>query len=225
MALISPSDQERLREEFEKMPGRVTLAFFTQTLECDSCPQVMQILNEVTALTDKVVVQEMNPLLQPDRAERLGIDKVPGIAILSTDQQGSSHDLGLRFLGVPSGYEFVSLIHGILLAGGKPPELSAETLARLADLRGPATIRVFTTPTCVYCPRAVDLAFDLAAACPHITAYAIEATGFPDLIRQYQISGVPKTVVDDRVEILGAVPEEEFMQQAFGDGAQSGMRS
>lgn len=217
MPLIPPADETRLRDDFEKMPGHVTLAFFTQTLECDACPQVAQILREVTDLTDKIVFQELNPVLEPARASRFGIDHVPGLAILATDPAGVTHDLGLRFLGVPSGYEFISLVHGILLAGGRQPELSAETLARLTELQRPMTIRVFTTPTCVYCPRAVNLAFDLAAASPHITAFAVEATGFPDVVRQYRVSGVPKTVVDDHIEILGAVPEEEFVAQAFGE--------
>jgi predicted DsbA family dithiol-disulfide isomerase len=49
-----------------------------------------------------------------------------------------------------------------------------------------------------------------------ITAYAVEATEFPDLVRRYQVTGVPKTVVNDQVEILGALPENEFVEQALG---------
>ncbi len=217
MPLISPADASHLHDQFEKMVNHVTLAFFTQTLECETCPQVAQILREVTELTDKVRVQELNALLEPGRSARFGIDHVPGVAILATDQAGVTHDLGLRFLGVPSGYEFMSFVHGILLAGGRQPELSATTLARLTTLDRPMIIRVFTTPTCVYCPRAVDLAFDLAVASPHITAFAVEATGFPDLVRQYRVNGVPKTVVDETIEILGAVPEDAFIAQVFGE--------
>ena len=56
----------------------------------------------------------------------------------------------------------------------------------------------------------------MAFASPNITAYAVEATEFPDLARRYHVSGVPKTVVNDDVEILGAVPEDEFIEQALG---------
>jgi predicted DsbA family dithiol-disulfide isomerase len=55
----------------------------------------------------------------------------------------------------------------------------------------------------------------MAFANPHITAVAVEATEFPDLARQYQISGVPKTIVNDAVEILGAIPEDAFVEQAL----------
>jgi predicted DsbA family dithiol-disulfide isomerase len=56
----------------------------------------------------------------------------------------------------------------------------------------------------------------MAFANPHITARAVEATEFPDLARRYQVSGVPKTVVNDEVEILGALPQDAFVEQALG---------
>jgi predicted DsbA family dithiol-disulfide isomerase len=55
----------------------------------------------------------------------------------------------------------------------------------------------------------------MAFASPHITAYAVEATEYPDLARKYQVSGVPKTVVNDAVEIMGALPEGAFIDQAL----------
>jgi predicted DsbA family dithiol-disulfide isomerase len=56
----------------------------------------------------------------------------------------------------------------------------------------------------------------MAFASPYITATAVEATEFPDLARKYDVSGVPKTVVNDQIEILGALPQEAFLAQALG---------
>ena len=56
----------------------------------------------------------------------------------------------------------------------------------------------------------------MAFANPNITAYAVEATEFPDLVRRYQVTGVPKTVVNEQVEILGALPEDVFVEQVLG---------
>jgi len=56
----------------------------------------------------------------------------------------------------------------------------------------------------------------MALSNPNITAYAVEATEFPDLARRYQVSGVPKTVVNETVEILGALPEDAYVEQAVG---------
>ena len=56
----------------------------------------------------------------------------------------------------------------------------------------------------------------MAFASPYITAFAVEATEFPDLARRYRVNGVPKTVVDEEIEILGALPEPDFVEQALG---------
>ena len=55
----------------------------------------------------------------------------------------------------------------------------------------------------------------MAFANPHITAYAVEATEFPDLSRKYRVTGVPKTVVNDTVEIMGGLPQDAFIEQAL----------
>jgi hypothetical protein len=55
----------------------------------------------------------------------------------------------------------------------------------------------------------------MAFANPLITAYAVEATEFPDLARRYHVSGVPKTVVNETIEILGGLPQDAFVEQAL----------
>jgi glutaredoxin-like protein len=217
MPLLAPGDQARLQTDFAALANRVSLVFFTQTFGCETCDQARQIVQELAALSDKVTIEEVNFVLEPERAAPYGVDRVPAVVVLALDGEGNRHDPGLRFLGVPAGYEFISLVHAVMLAGGQPSSLSAGSLSRVAAVDRPTTIRVFTTPTCPHCPRAVNMAQEMAAANPHITSVAIEATEFPDLVRRYAVSGVPKTVVDDRVEILGALPEEDFVEQALGN--------
>ncbi len=220
MALLAPDDQQRLRDEFAGMTRRVHLVFFTQALGSETCLVTRQILDELPPLSDRIVIDEVNFVLEPERASEFGIDRVPAIAVAyedSSDDAASAplRDARMRFLGAPAGYEFVSLVEAVAIAGGRPTELSDASLAQLTALDRPVTMRVFTTPTCPHCPRAVLLALEMAAACANVTAYAVEATEFPDLARRYHVTGVPKTVVDDTVEILGAVPEEEFVAQAL----------
>ena len=93
--------------------------------------------------------------------------------------------------------------------------LSEANRARIAAIDAPMDLHVFTTPTCPHCPRAVILAHEIAFANPNVTAFAVEATEFPDLAREYQVTGVPKTVIAGRAEILGAVPEDAFIDQTL----------
>ena len=215
MALISPADQDVLRKQLAEMTRPVRLLFFTQTIGCETCLQARQILDELPLLSDKILIEEVNFVLDTDKAAQYGIDRAPAIALAY--DEGDSR---IRFLGAPAGYEFISLVQAVLLVGGRPSTLSDDHRARLAAVDTPLTMHVFTTPTCPHCPRAVTLALEMAFASPHITAYAVEATEFPDLTRRYMVNGVPKTVVAGLaapVEILGALPPDDFIAQALGD--------
>jgi thiol-disulfide isomerase/thioredoxin len=233
MALIGPEDRDHLKAEFAKMSRRVHLVFFTQTLACETCLQTRQILDELATLSDHIVIDEVNFVLEGDRAQHYGIDRVPAIAVVYEHEPGGTdetqlpgrapitadpalHDSRIRFLGMPGGYEFISLVQAVLLAGGRKTQLSQASLERLAAVDQPVTMHVFTTPSCPHCPRAVTMAHEMAFASPHVRAFAVEATEYPDLARRYRVTGVPKTVIDEDIEILGALPEEDFVNQALG---------
>ncbi len=142
MPLLSPADQEKLRASFGEMTSPVRLLFFTQSLDCDSCLQTRQILDELPPLSDKITVEEVNFVLEKDKAAQYGIDRVPAIALTRADS-----DSRIRFLGAPAGYEFISLVQAVLLVGGRASSLTAENLARVTAVDRPVTMKVFTTPT------------------------------------------------------------------------------
>lgn len=223
MSLIAAADQQRLKDDFAKMTRPVRLLFFTQTLECETCLPTRQILDELPPLSDLITIEEVNFLLEGEKARQYGIDRVPAIVVLGQDATGADYDSRVRFLGAPAGYEFISVIRAILLVGGGASILSPASRAKIAAVSAPVTVHVFTTPTCPHCPRAVNVAHEMAFASPHITAYAVEVTEYPDLARRYRVTGVPKTVVDNGamvgtgvIEILGALPEDDFVAQALG---------
>jgi alkyl hydroperoxide reductase subunit AhpF len=147
MPLLSPADQDKLRESFAEMTHLVRLLFFTQTLDCETCPQTRQILDELPALSDKVVIEEVNFVLEKDKARQYGIDRVPAIAVVGQDEAGQPRDSRIRFLGAPAGYEFISLVQAILLVGGRPSILTEENRQRVSAVDKPVTMKVFTTPT------------------------------------------------------------------------------
>jgi alkyl hydroperoxide reductase subunit AhpF len=128
------------------MTRNVHLVFFTQTLECETCLQTRQILDELPLLSDRISIDEVNFVLEKDKAQKYAVDRVPAIA-LAYDDTGQTQDTRIRFLGTPAGYEFISLIQAVLLAGGRASSLKAETLTRLAAVDKPVTMQVFTTPT------------------------------------------------------------------------------
>ena len=147
MGLLSPADQEKLRESFDQMTSPVRVLFFTQTLDCEACVQTRQILDELPALSDKIAIEEVNFVLEKDTAAQYGIDRVPALALLSRDAAGNTRDTRIRFLGTPAGYEFVSLVQALMLAGGHESMLTPENRQRILAVNTPTTIQVFSTPT------------------------------------------------------------------------------
>jgi alkyl hydroperoxide reductase subunit AhpF len=147
MALLSPPDQERLRAAFDEMTSSVRLLFFTQTLGCETCLETRQILDELPVLSDKISIEEVNLVLEADKAKQYGIDRAPGIALVGVDEGGQPRDSRIRFLGTPAGYEFMSLVQAVLLVGGRRPTLTDENRRRAVAVDRPLTMQVFTTPT------------------------------------------------------------------------------
>jgi alkyl hydroperoxide reductase subunit AhpF len=115
-----------------------------------------------------------------------------------------------------------SLVEAIRIASHRDSGLTDASRSLVAKVSEPIHIQVFVTPTCPHCPRAVTLAHRMALENPQITATCVDATEFPDLVRQYRVTGVPKTVAvvggnqSAAMEILGAVPEAEFVGQIVG---------
>jgi glutaredoxin-like protein len=180
-----------------------------------------QVLDEIVSLSEQLTLEEVNFVLEQDRARQYGVEEIPTIVLLRGDQ-----DTRIRFLGAPAGYEFMSLIEAVILAGTNDSGLTPDSRALVAEhVTTPLTIQVFVTPTCPHCPRAVTLAHRLAVESPLITASCVEATEFMDLSRRFRVTGVPKTVVNESIEILGALPEDQFVRTVVGAaGDQAGDR-
>ena len=142
MVILNTRDQEAVRKEFERIQGPVKLVVFSQELVAgDLCRQNEQLVREVAELDDRISVEVLNPAIDRERAEAYGVDQVPATVV------EGARDYGLRFLGIPSGYEFSNLVDAIIVASSGEPALSEATKASLAELAGDVHIKVFSTPT------------------------------------------------------------------------------
>jgi glutaredoxin-like protein len=218
MPLLNDEIAEHVKQELAELAGPVRLVMFTQEFECEFCAETRQLVEEVAVLSDQVTAETYNFVTDKEKAEELGVDKIPAIAVTGAE------DYGVRFYGVPSGYEFVSLLHAIKLVTAGEPELGEETVKALAGVSEPVHVQVFVTPTCPYCQSAVMLAHQLAVASPMVRADMVEAMEFPHLAMKYQVMGVPRTVINETMHIEGAAPEPtvvEKLQEALADVEES----
>ena len=147
MALIPKKDAELLGKEFaSRMDSPVKLVMFTQATECLYCAETRQIAEEIASLSDKVTVEVFDLVADKATVERYAIDKIPAIAIVRV-QEGGDRDYGIRFYGIPSGYEFTTLIEDIWDVSRGSTDLKPKTKEALATITQPVHIQVFVTPT------------------------------------------------------------------------------
>ena len=141
MAFLSAQDEQAVKSEFERLGGPVKLTVFASALGPDTNRQTIALVKEVAALDERISVAVLNPHIEREQAEAYGVDSTPAVVV-----EGAV-DYGIRFLGVPAGYEFSNLIDSIIAVSNGEAELSATTKAALADLPEAVTIKVFSTPT------------------------------------------------------------------------------
>lgn len=205
MALLNDKDRKAVREQLDQGLQRpVTMALFTSEDNCELCGVTSELVDEVAAIHPMLRVAKYNLETDAARAAELGVNKAPAIVVLGgVDAQ----DYGVRFYGIPSGYEFVTLLEALRMVGSDSAELQPATRSFLGELKQPMHLQVFVTPGCPYCPRAGVLAHRLAYNSPLVSADVVEVSEFPELGERYEVMGVPRTVIDDVIQIEGAAPE------------------
>ncbi|MCZ7385465.1 MAG: thioredoxin family protein [Candidatus Methanoperedens sp.] len=205
--MLPSAEKEHLKKHFEEMAGDVELIIFTQELECQFCKEARELVLELAALSPKIKPKIYDFVLNGDEDIKYNIKKIPAIAIV-----GSS-DYGVRYYGVPAGYELSVLVAGIIEVSKGVSSLPDTIRKRLAEIKKQVHIQVFVSPTCPYCPAAARTAYQLAIESEFIRADVIEMTEFPQLVQRYGIMSTPHIVINEDTSFVGAQPPEIFLEQ------------
>ncbi len=141
--MLNDRDRAAVQTELAKLAGPVKLVVFSQSLSAasDLCRENEMLVREVAELSDQITVEVLNLAIDRERAEAYGVDQVPAIVV------EGARDYGIRFLGVPSGYEFSNLIDSMIAVSSGEAELSESTKSSLKTLASDIDIKVFSTPT------------------------------------------------------------------------------
>jgi glutaredoxin-like protein len=212
MTFISGENANTVSTILKNLEKKVKIILFTQEMECQFCRDTKQLLQELGTLSNgNIIFESFDFINDQNQAKHFGIDKIPATVILNE----AGTDFGIRFYGIPSGYEFSTLLEDIQMISKGKPEVSDDTLKAIHNIINPLRLQVFVTPTCPYCPGAVFTAHKLAMLNENITADMVEATEFPHLANKYQVYGVPRTMIGEFEAIEGALPEQNFVQRVL----------
>ena len=199
--LMNEETKAELVEILSHMREPVRLLFFTEKVQCPACQVQQEILETVTALSEKLELRIFNSQEHQEEVEKYNIDKFPATVPVG------EKDHGIRFFGVTAGQEFPSFLQTIMMISTGHSGLAPELEALVRDIEKPVHIQVFVTLTCPYCPIMVHAAHQFAYVNDNIRSDMIESSQFLELARKYQVEGVPRTVINETTVLEGAHPE------------------
>lgn len=216
MPLIREEDKQYLTDEFTKnLTNPVDLVVFTSNdSDCKYCKESIQLAEEVAELSDKINFKSYVFEENEDKAKEYGITKYPATVVA---KEGEA-DGRIVYYGLPSGYEFGSLVEDFKLLSTGEADISSRAMEVISKIDKPVKIQVYVTPTCPYCPKAVGTAHKFALVNKNITGEMIEALEFSDDAEQAGVSSVPHIVINGNVQFVGAYPDDQFadyVQEAY----------
>ena len=204
----------QIKEAFAGLNHPVQILYFGSAENCEYCSETQQLLSEIGEVDERLSLSIYDLKKDAGIATQYNVDKAPVIVIASKKGE-QVIDLGVQFSGIPSGYEFSTLINDIVFASQQDSGLGAASREYLKSLTQPLLLQVFVTPTCPHCPRAAQLAHQIAMENPKmIRAEAVDAMEFPELAQRFNVQGVPQTVINSGSGILvGAYPEQRLLDE------------
>lgn len=216
MALIDEGTMTKLRERLASLEGPVELRLYLKPdsgrlflpggLGCPTCSQAEELARAVAdAAPERVTLSVIDVREQPDEGM-----EVPTITIGPPGEEPR-----IAFQGLPSGYEFATLLDAIERVSSKDGSLAPEVAERLSKLDTDVEVMVFVTPTCPYCPGAASMANRMALTSPKVRSVVVEANEFGELSRRFQVAGVPRTVVNRSGSFVGALPDAAFVESVL----------
>ena len=209
MKMLNNELENQLKKVFEQLTNDVTIALFTDKGSCESCAQTKAFMEELVPLNDKLHLVNYTLEEESDLAKTYNVTMVPSIVLL--DKNGNYK--GIKFNGIPAGHEINSFIPALLEVSGTESELPNDLTKIIQAFDKPINIKVFVTLACPHCPGAVQKAHKIALMNPNIDAEMIEAQTFMDLSHKFNVSGVPKIVINDTYELIGNQPIQAFLSE------------
>ena len=139
--ILKKKQQEFARSKFAAAGGETRLVLFTEGEGCRQCGKAERFLRELADLSPLLVLETLSYSEEAERARQLGIERVPGIALLGP----GGRETGIRYYGIPLGFEFETFVEAVVNTGSEVTGLQPETIASLSLVKKPVIITVFVT--------------------------------------------------------------------------------
>jgi len=206
--MLSEDDRNALKKKFAmRMKDDVTLVLFVDE-RSQLSKELIEFSQLIAGFSPKMKVEvEDSDEGRNQRMRSLKVEHTPCMVPVKGDFSR------LRYLGVPEGYEMPAITDAIVELSGSPYPLSPKAETALSTVKRKMNIKVFVLHTCPFCPTVVRHAYRAAMGSPKVTAEVIDSSVFTDLAVRHSVTGVPKVVLNDTVDLTGAVQEVQFFEK------------
>lgn len=201
--LFEKETKDELQKIFESLVSPVQLLFFTQKNACGECVQQKDLLEHLASMSNKLELKVYDFVINGEEAGNYRVDKIPATVVVGNEKYG------IRFFGVTTGYEFTSLMRAIVMVSTGTSGLDPALEMLVQNIKEKVHIQVMVTLTCSYCPLMVHVAHQFAFVNNNILADMVEITEFPHLSQKYNVTAVPKTIINGVYSFEGAIPAAE----------------
>ncbi len=205
--LLNEDVKKQIKEVLSSMDQSVKMVLFTKEEPCQTCSETRQLLSEVSELSEKIAVEEKDLEKDSEYAQQYGITLAPSFVVLD----GEGNYKGVKFNGIPAGHEINSFLGALIDMSGVDYGFDKQAIERIQNVKSPVNIKVFITLQCPHCPGAVQNAHRIAMLNDNIEGEMIEAQTFQELSQKFDVSGVPKIVINDEHELVGNQPLEQYL--------------
>lgn len=199
MVVLDDDTKKQVKDMLLKMQDEVNLVYVDK--ESPLNKQIKELLTELSELSDKVKLSVYNE--NDKEAKVLNLENAPAVVMMNKNIKGK-----IVYYGIPSGYEFASFLDTLIRASLNNPGLTQKSKDLLDKLDKPIKMNVFVTPMCPHCPTSASIVFRYAIYSDKVIGQVVEASEFPEWSNKFSVSGVPKTVINDKGNYVGGYPED-----------------
>ena len=190
-----------------EMKEEVTILLFVEEGTASS-KELLQAAHSIATLNSKIVVKvEDADRGRNERLKAMHIKDWPCLVLVKDDF------VRIRYYGAPVGYETQALVDAVVELSNSSPHLSPKAKESLSKVRRKANIKVFVLTTCPFCPTVARHAYRAAIGSTNVSTDVIDSSAFKELAARHSVMGVPKMILNDAMDITGAVDEVAFFEK------------
>ena len=207
--MISKSSLEVIQKRAGQIKKPVRVIVFTTDIGCEACPDMVELARAIKAQMGKIVLEIYDKVMDRDKSEQYDITIAPAVVVQGEEGQT------VTFFGLIEDVFLEVLLDTLHAVSEKKVWFPENIRCTVRHLTNDVKIRVLVESDCALCKPVAETAIGLALESSYIKTDIITASDYPELIKKYNITTLPKTIFGENLHMDGHVKESEFLEMIF----------